>query len=318
MKLSSLASRLNLTLSGSDCDIHAIHTLADAEQGSLSVVLEAKHTSNASNTNASALIVYKHLPSLNIPQLVSDHPKKSLAEAIQLLHPAPDNSISKKPIADSANISDTASLAPFIVIGDNSHIDTNTTIASHVHIGTNCHIGKNVTIYPNVTIYDNCSIGDHCIIHAGAVIGSDGFGYYKDDQDWKKMPHIGAVDIEAHVEIGANCTIDKGCLGKTHIKTGCKLDNLVHIAHNCIIDAHCAIAAQVGMTGSSHIEEHVMVGGQVGIDSCKIGKHSIITAKAGITKDVPEKSIYSGFPGWEHKKELKKEAVIRRLSERRK
>ena len=173
-------------------------------------------------------------------------------------------------------------------------------------------LDKNCIIEPNVTIHSNTIIGDNSQIHSGTVIGTDGFGFYNENDEWFKIPHIGSVIIGQNVEIGANCVIDKGCLGKTYINDGTKIDNLVHIAHNSKIGKNCAIAAQVGCLGGAIVEDSVQIGGQTGIAKVVVGHHSVITARAGVTKSLPPHSIASGFPAWDHKKEMKKEISIRK------
>ena len=143
-----------------------------------------------------------------------------------------------------------------------------------------------------------------------------GFGFYEHQGNLCKIPHIGTVRLDPHVEIGANTTIDRGCLGETHIKEGTKIDNLVHIAHNSVIGPHCAVAAQVGVTGSSSIGHHVMIGGQVGIDSSSVGNCVTIAGKSGVTKTIADGLTVSGFPAQSHLKELKYQATLRKLVKR--
>ena len=302
-----------------DCNIHSIQTLSDAKEGDASFVLEKKYLQQAQTTSASALITYTTLP-VAIPQIIVKNSRKALATIIDCFHPyqSPSTPI---PITstgpDFPHVSNSTQIGPFCSIDPSSSIGENTSLLANISIGKNCKIGKNCTLHPNVVLYQNTVIGDNVVIHANSVIGTDGFGYYPDNATLKKIPHIGSVVIENDVEIGSNVAIDRGCLGKTWIKNGTKIDNLVHISHNTEIGSHCAIAAQVGFTGGCTLEAHVMVGGQAGFDNTRVGEKAIIAAKAGVTKPIKKKAIVSGFPAWDHKNELLKEAKLRQSIKRR-
>ena len=240
-------------------------------------------------------------------QIIVKNPQKALAKTIEYyLKTKPITQHSKPQISNSSSIHTTA------VIGDSSKIGNNCTIGPNCVIGNNCTLAENVTLHPNVTLYDNTEIQDNTTIHAGTVIGSDGFGYYKEQNSIKKIHHIGYVIIESNVEIGANCTIDRGCLGKTTISSGCKLDNLIQIAHNTHIGKNSLIAAQCGLTGSVKIGNNVTIGGQVGIYAT-IEDNVIIAGKSGVTKPIKKNNIVSGFPAEAHKTQLKKQAFLNKL-----
>jgi len=167
-----------------------------------------------------------------------------------------------------------------------------------------------------VCIRERCVVGDRVIIHSGAVIGSDGFGYSTVRGVHYKIPQVGIVEIEDDVEIGANVTVDRARFGRTHIKKGAKIDNLVQIAHNVTLGENCMIAAQTGIAGSTVIGRNVLIGGQVGIvGHLTIGDDVKIAGKSGVTKDLPEGACVSGFPAQERTKELKALAGVRRLPE---
>jgi UDP-3-O-[3-hydroxymyristoyl] glucosamine N-acyltransferase len=179
-------------------------------------------------------------------------------------------------------------------------------------------IGENTIINSNVTLYNSVHIGNNCIIHAGAVIGSDGFGYIEDKTDgsYDKVPQLGNVVIEDYVEIGANSTIDCALIGSTIIRRGTKIDNLVHIAHNCEIGENTGIAAQAGVSGSVTSGKRNRFGGQVGIAGhLEIPDDVTILAQSGVSKSIPKSGIYFGSPIKEHLKAFKIEAVLRKLPE---
>jgi UDP-3-O-[3-hydroxymyristoyl] glucosamine N-acyltransferase len=208
------------------------------------------------------------------------------------------------------------SIQAFVTLGDHVSVGDNVILFPGVYIGNNCSIGEGSIIYPSVTLYPHSKVGKRVIIHSGAVIGSDGFGYVPKDEGYEKVPQIGSVVIEDDVEIGANATIDRGAIGATTVKKGTKIDNLVHIAHNCVIGEHCAIAGQAGFSGGVTLKDRVQVGGQSGFSGhITIGENSIIMGRSGVTKDIPPGSIVSGFPAQDHKKEMYLKALLRRLPE---
>ncbi len=182
------------------------------------------------------------------------------------------------------------------MIGEDVHIGEGTQIGAHAVIGAGCWIGKNCRIHPRVTLYSGVRIGDRVEIHSGAVIGADGFGYaFGDGQNWK-FPQAGIVEIGDDVEIGANTTIDRGSLADTRIASGVKLDNLVHIGHNCEIGDHTVIAAQAGLSGSCTFGKHVVVGGQAGFgERCELEDNAVIGGQSGV---LGGKKIRTGETVW--------------------
>lgn len=221
--------------------------------------------------------------------LYTSNPRLVFAKASQLFtqvkQKTTDSGISASAvIGKNCIIDETASIAPYVVIGDD------VTIAAHVSIGANCALGSGVTIgegtqlHPRVCLYDLVSIGAHCLIHAGATIGSDGFGFEADSTgQWYKIHHFGRVVIEDYVEIGANTAIDRGTIGDTHIKTGSKIDNLVHIAHNVCVGASVVIAGQSGFAGGVQIGEGSMIGAQVGVAEVNLPARTFVLGGASLT-----------------------------------
>jgi UDP-3-O-[3-hydroxymyristoyl] glucosamine N-acyltransferase len=199
-------------------------------------------------------------------------------------------------IAALAKIAPSASIGPFAVIGEDAHIGENTQIGAHCVIGAGSWVGDDCRIHPRVTLYSNVRVGNRVEIHAGAVLGADGFGFTYGEGRYWKFPQAGIIEIGDDVEIGANTTIDRGSLDDTRIAEGVKLDNLVHVGHNVQIGAHTVIAAQTGISGSSTLGHHVVVGGQVGIaDHCKLEDGAIAGAQAGIPTG---KTIRGGQVVW--------------------
>ncbi|NDD67561.1 UDP-3-O-(3-hydroxymyristoyl)glucosamine N-acyltransferase [bacterium] len=302
MKLGVIATTLGGALIGDpDHDVVRIAPLVTATSDTLTFVLSKTALPSIRNRGIVAVITFKELP--DIPnQIIVKNTRKALAQTISLFYPIQvDHYIS-----------------PHAIIDTTATVDHPAHIRDGVSIGANVRIGTRCVIHPNVTIYPNCVIGNDVIIHAGTVIGSDGFGYYSDGGKWGKIPHVGRVIIGDNVELGANVTVDRGVLEDTVIGTGTKIDNLCHIAHNTQIGTDCAFAGQSGTVGHSVIGNRVQIGGQAGINTVKIGDDSIVAARSGVTHDVPEKSMVSGFPAGNHFQELKKDAWIRHQFRKRK
>jgi UDP-3-O-[3-hydroxymyristoyl] glucosamine N-acyltransferase len=231
--------------------------------------------------------------------LRSAAPKLAFAKAAALLMERPPIATGVHPtaiIAALAQIAPNVSIGPYAVIGEDVHIGEGTQIGPHTIIGVGCWIGKNCRIHARATLYAGVRLGDRVELHSGGVIGADGFGYaFGEGQHWK-FPQTGIVEIGDDVEIGANTTIDRGSLADTRIATGVKLDNLVHIGHNCEIGEHSVIAAQVGLSGSCTVGKNVVVGGQAGFgERCKLEDGSIIGGQSGV---LGGKIIRSGETVW--------------------
>lgn len=221
-------------------------------------------------------------------------------------------------IAPSAKIGANHFIAAFAYINEGATLGEHVKIFPNVVIGENVKIGNHVTIYPGVVIYADCVIGNHVTIHSGTIIGSDGFGFApKEDGSYQKVPQLGNVVIEDHVEIGANTTIDRATIGSTIIRKGVKLDNQIQIAHNAEIGTNTVIAAQTGVSGSTKIGKNVMIGGQVGLTGhIHVADGVKITAKSGVTKTVKMANVtLTGNPAAEQKQSLRSQVYIKNLPE---
>lgn len=203
---------------------------------------------------------------------------------------------------------------PYVVIADNVKIGDNTVLYSHSFIGEKTVIGKDTVIYPNVTVREGAQIGNAVIIHSGAVIGSDGFGFVTQAGKHNKVPQVGNVIIEDNVEIGANVAIDRATTGSTIIKSGTKVDNLVHIAHNVVIGENGLVVAQTGIAGSTIVGSNVTFAGQCGcVGHIKIGDNTVFAARSAPINDVPANSFYAGFPAKPHKEWLRTKAGVNKV-----
>jgi UDP-3-O-[3-hydroxymyristoyl] glucosamine N-acyltransferase len=230
--------------------------------------------------------------------------------------PAPAGLHAAAVISPEAQIGNRVHVGPFAAIEADAQVGDGCSIGAGCWIGEGVHLGRDCTLYPNVVIYPGAWLGDRVIVHAGAVLGSDGFGYVFDQGAYLKFPQLGTLVIEDDVEIGSNATVDRGSLGETRIARGTKLDNLVHVAHNVLISQHCVIAAQTGISGSSTLGEYVVVGGQVGIaDHVRIEDRAVLGAQAGIptSKIIRGGATYWGTPARKIEEFKKQYAVASRL-----
>ena len=329
MKLSELAIKINSTIIGDvDIDILSVSPIESIESGHLAVAYDRKNLDMALSSNASAVLIGDKLfeeakDVLSLVKksfLVANDAKRSFLAAIKIFdwHRLPDPGIAETAvISKNVEIGENVFIGDYVYIGENTKISDNVKIYPNAYIGDFVEIGDSSIIYPNVTIYSRLTIGERVIIQSGAVIGADGHGFNPTSiGSWERIPHIGTVIIEDDVEVGAGSTIDRATLGATVIGSGSKLDNLVMIAHNVQIGKNCMIVAQVGIAGSSIVEDNVVLGGQVGVaDHVSIGSGAFVAAQSGITKRVAPGSMVSGSPFQPHKEQLREQALVRKLPE---
>lgn len=219
-------------------------------------------------------------------------------------------------IAASATLGEGCYVGNFAYIGNHVKMGKNCQIYPYAYIGDHVTVGDNTIFYPHVTIYNNCQVGSNCILHAGAVVGADGFGFAPEGENYKKIPQLGNVIIEDDVEIGANTTIDRAVMDSTIIRKGVKLDNLVQIAHNVEVGENTVMAAQVGIAGSVKIGRHCMFGGQVGLAGhIHIADHVNFGAQSGVISDIKESTTVLGAPAIPAKNFMRSSAIFNRLPE---
>jgi len=296
----SLAEAVGAKLEGDGAiDLRGVAAPERAGPHDLIYVERAKHADRAAASAALCVIAAENISLPGKTVLRSSQPKLTFAKAAALI-------LEKAPIATGihptaivaplARVSASAGIGPFAVIGEDVHVGEGTQIGAHSVIGAGSWIGDNCRIHPRVTLYAGVRIGHRVEIHSGAVIGADGFGYAQGEGRYWKFPQAGIVEIADDVEIGANTTIDRGSLDDTRIAEGVKLDNLVHIGHNCQIGAHSIMAAQVGLSGSCDFGKHVIVGGQAGFgEQCYLQDGAIIGGQSGV---LGGKTIRSGQTVW--------------------
>jgi UDP-3-O-[3-hydroxymyristoyl] glucosamine N-acyltransferase len=219
-------------------------------------------------------------------------------------------------VGRGTRIGDGASIGPYVTIGEDTVIGSGTQVAAHTLIDDDVVIGRDCRIGPGCTILHDTTVGDRVRIYTGARLGVDGFGYTPGAEGLTRIPQVGRCIIEDDVEIGANCTVDRGALGDTVIGQGTKIDNLVHVGHNVTVGDHCIIVAQVGIAGSVEIGPGTRIGGQAGISGhLAIGNGARIAAQAGVFGDVPAGETYSGYPARPHRQALRATALTLRLPE---
>jgi UDP-3-O-[3-hydroxymyristoyl] glucosamine N-acyltransferase len=304
-----------------------ISSLQSATAGDLIFVDDEKNLRRALDSNASAVIVadFAANEASSKPLLVVAHPRLAFARAAQLLCPSPKRTPGIHPSAivhPSAQLANGVSIEELAIVGEGAQIGENTRIGAGSVIGAKVIIGRDCDLYPNVTLYPGVRIRERVIVHSGAVLGSDGFGYVRDPATghYEKFPQVGKLEIEDDVEIGANATIDRGALDVTRIGRGAKIDNLVHIGHNCQIGENVIIAAQTGLSGSITIEKDVVLGGQVGIgEHARIEEGVMLGGQGGVlpNKVLRGKGIaFWGTPAKPVREYLKELAVLARLAKK--
>ena len=277
--------------------IERIADLDNADEGEIAYVENEKLLEAAAESKASCLIVRDGLEE-KLPErtlIVVKNAKLAFSLIGAALHPPVRREPEIHPtavVAETADIALTAYVGPHVTIGEYTHVGTYTRLEPGVVLGANVTVGDECVLHPNVVLYDGVSVGNAVILHAGVCLGADGFGYVRHDHGYQKFPQIGTVVIEDEVEIGAHTCIDRAALGRTRIGRGTKLDNMVHVGHNCDIGERVVIAAQTGISGSVVIEDEAVIGGQVGFgDHTRVQKGAIIGSKAGI---LPGKIVRPG------------------------
>lgn len=327
MKLKSIAQALRLEFVGDgEVEIDAVSSIGSATSRTLVFVEEEKALPETLRSGAGAIVSGEFARTASPkPVLVSSQPKLAFSRIAALLTPGPPP---RDILHHSAVVSSSAKIGAKVEIGPHAVIEDEAVVGDGSRIGAGCYLGKGVRlgagceVKPNVTIYAGTTIGDRCIFHSGVVLGSDGFGYVRDGATgrYEKFPQIGRLEIGNDVEIGANSTVDRGALDVTVIGDGVKLDNLVHIGHNCRVGKNVVIAAQTGISGSCVIEDNVVMAGQVGLgDHIRIGEGVILGGQCGV---LPHKTVrgkgmlFWGTPARPVREYLKQLAVLARLAKR--
>jgi len=300
-----------------DTLISGISSIEDARVGDVTFAENGNLLTTAARSYASAVIAPQTANPIDKPIIRVKNPKFAFAQALRIFAPEPKVFQGIHPTATigaTTRLGKNVSVHANSVIGEGCTIGDSVVIYPFVYIGDGVTIGNNCVIYPQVVLHDSTELGDGVVIHSGSVLGTDGFGYMFIEDRHYKIPQIGRVIIGDDVEIGANVTIDRARTGSTRIGRGTKIDNLVHIGHNCNIGEHCVIVAQVGISGSVEIGKGVILAGQVGVkDHVKIGDGAIVGALSGVIGDVAAGSFVSGHYARPHQQDMRAYATYRNL-----
>lgn len=278
---------------------------------------DEKHFEEASKCGAAAVILPEGEGKVGKPSIYVADVREAFAVLLKTFTPPLSFEKGVSPeahIGKDVSIGKDVIIMPFAVVDDHAVIGDGVTLYPHTYIGQYAEIGDGSLIYSNVTVREHCRVGKRVIIHSSTVIGSDGFGFTTKDDVHTKVPQVGCVVVEDDVEIGAQVGIDRATTGATVVGHGTKIDNLVHIGHNCRIGANCLIVAQVGISGSTIVGDNVTFGGQTGtVGHIHIGGHSVYAARSGIIGDMPEGVFCSGFPVQPHHDWLRMQAALKKL-----
>jgi UDP-3-O-[3-hydroxymyristoyl] glucosamine N-acyltransferase len=318
--LKEIAERVSGEVSGNpETLITGINSLEHATEGEISFFASPRYRQQAEKTKASALLVPGRLDGFAGSQVIVPDPSLAYAKVAALFSPPiprhPGVS-SRAYIHESAVVGSHVSVYPFVHVGEKAQIGREVILFPGVFVGDRAKIGDRTILFPNVTVMHDCIIGNDAVIHAGSVIGADGFGFVREGSGTIKIPQLGYVQIDDHVEIGANSCIDRAALGKTWIKSGVKTDNLVQIAHNVVIGEDTVIVAQAAIGGSVQIGKHVVIGGQAAVaDHLQISDRVMIGSQAGVAKSISQGKVVSGSPAMPHRLWLKTSSLITRLPE---
>ena len=271
-----------------------------AQPGDLTFAENEMFFARAEQGAASAVLVDRPMTSSRKTLIRVPSARIAFAKVLPLFFPEPTFPAGLHPsavIAPSARVDATAHIGPLCVVGDGAVIGPRSVLVAHVFVGAQCTVGEDVVLFPHVTLYPRTVLGNRVRIHAGSVIGSDGFGYVQDGGIHRKVPQVGHVIIRDDVEIGACVTVDRGALGPTVIGRGTKIDNLVQIAHNVVIGDHCLVVAQAGIAGSTRLGNYVVLAGQVGLAGhLKIGNRVTVAAQSGVMNNIPDGEKWFGYP----------------------
>ena len=289
-----------------NAEVFSLSKIEEGKSGSLTFLSNPKYTPFIYSTDATITIVNNDFVAekeINTTLIKVDNAYAAFSTLLEHYNNIKNNKIgveSPVSIAESAIIGDDVYVGAFTSIGENVRIGNNVKIYPNCFIGDNVTIGDHTTIFAGTKIYSDCSIGSYCNIDASVILGADGFGFSPDENGvYSKVPQIGNVIIEDHVDIGASTTVDRATLGSTIIKKGVKLDNQIQIAHNVVIGEHTVIAAQTGIAGSTKIGKHCQIGGQVGIvGHITIGNYVKIQAQSGIAKSIADNEMQQGTPAF--------------------
>ncbi|HET8549640.1 MAG TPA: UDP-3-O-(3-hydroxymyristoyl)glucosamine N-acyltransferase [Bryobacteraceae bacterium] len=325
MLVRELAQAVGATFEGDgEKQISGVAAVESAGAADLSFAAGPRASAQTSTSSAGCLIVPHEFENTSMRTVIrSANPRATFAQAVSRLLPPPAVRPGIHPtaiVAGSARVDPTAEIGPHVSVGERSSIGAGTSVGAGAAIGNDVSIGDHCRLYPMVTLYDSVNVGHRAILHSGCVLGADGFGFVLTGDHYEKFPQVGRVSIGNDVEIGANSCIDRAALGVTAIGDGTKLDNMVHVGHNCRIGRHVVIAAQTGLSGGVVIEDYAVIGGQVGIgDKARVESRAVLGSGSGVltSKIVRGGQVLWGVPARPLKEHLEQLANLGRLPELR-
>lgn len=321
MKLGELAKRLGAELRGDpELEITGVKGIEEAGPTEITFVANPRYAALARSTNAAAVIVEPEFQEIPTATLRVKNPYLAFSRALGAFHKPPTYApgVHHTAVVDpSAEIGASAHIGPYAVVGPNVRIGPHATLLPHVVIYPGVQIGSHFFAHAHAVVRENCVLGDHVTLENGAIVGSDGFGFAKDEAGhWEKIPQSGPVRIGNRVDVQANATVDRATVGATEIGDGSKIDNLVQIGHGSHVGKDSLLCAQTGLAGSSVIGNHVILAGQVGIAGhCTVGDGVILTAQSAVSHDVPPGKMISGSPGFDNRIWLRAVTLFQRLPE---
>jgi UDP-3-O-[3-hydroxymyristoyl] glucosamine N-acyltransferase len=321
LSAAAVAARTGGVLRGNaDAQVSRVAPLDRAGPDALSFLAHARYAAWFAASRAGVVLVAPAFADLAGPatRIIVDKPVEAMVAMLAAFYRPPSRPEGIHPsavVAPSARLGAGVTVEPYAVIGDAVVVGDGCWIGAGSVVEAGCVLGTHVRLHPNVVVYPGVELGDRVVLHAGARVGREGFGFLPTAQGPQRIPHLGRCVLEADVEVGANSCVDRGSVDDTVIGAGTKLDNLVHVAHNVRIGRLCFLAAQVGIAGSTRIEDGVQLGGQVGVSGhLTIGARASVAAQAGVIGDVPPGETWSGYPARPHREQLRAQGALARLA----
>ena len=317
--LAELAAELGGTVVGDGAIVlRGVAGIREAQPGDVTFLANARYEAHLTETRASAVICDRQPRECAIPLVQVDNPYLAFQLAVRVFRPElylPKPGVHPTAvIAPDAELGEGVAIGPYCVIEAGARVGARAVLMAGCWLGGKSAVGEESLLYPHVVVREECLIGARCILHAGVVVGADGFGFAFDTGRYHKVPQVGNVVIGDDVEIGANACIDRATMDSTRVGDGTKIDNLVQIGHNVKIGRHCIIVAQVGISGSTELEDYVTLGGQVGVAGhLRLGKGAMVGGQSGVSRDIKSKEIVTGYPAIAHGAWKRLSVLLQRL-----
>lgn len=320
MRLADIATRVGGAVEGDgSVEITGVSSIEEPQPGTITFLGDRKHAQRLAGLAVGAILLPPDAPPAGVPAIRVTNPQLAFVDVVSLFHPPVEHPAGIHPtavVSPTAKLGYGASIGPYVVVGDDVVLGDHAVLHAGVVLYPRVRAGTRFTAHARVVVREDVRIGDRVTLHAGAVVGSDGFGYVPAPDGIRKVPQVGTVVLDDDVEVGANATIDRAALGATRIGRGTKIDNLVMIAHGCVVGPYSLLAAQTGLAGGTTVGTGVQLGGQVGsAGHLTIGDGARVAAKSGISSDLAPGGIYGGIPAIDIILWRRGAAAIKRMSE---